>query len=747
MAHHSHVSAAAPGHYTPIARWAGGWPPGWLRLAVLVSAIACTLPGHRGWCESLTPASDIIPLTYQTSWIGNTVATPDAWVQMNSETLVVAGDGTCYTNVPWEEGGHNVSYYRVGALIGAALHTHGWGYEGGLAVAVTERYLFISQQVSNEGGGLKSPASWPPKGKTWYGVSRRLRSDPRSAAPWALGKGGDGDTLKGGFLVVLEVDEHGAGPIAGLAADQTTLYASTPSAGTIARFDVQTMEPRGSWAIPGAQQMCSDRDGTLWVVQRIAGAKPQIIHVSQAGELIGPGVGGIASPRGLALDGKGRLYVADDGPDQQIKVITDLTTSPRVSQAIGVPGGIYAAPRGRVAALKFNGPSGVGCDASGNLYVACTGNGFTLECYDPSMSRRWNLEGLEFVDCAAVDPGADANIYTKEEHIVCDWSKPAGHEWRYQGYTLDRFAYPEDARNGHAEFASTWVRRRDGHVIVFGIDMYAEHLLVYRQRAEDEILVPSGMVVKNHIKSAAGAAEWPPHQPAQGEWIWRDGDGDGAFSAGEFEGSGHDAPGIGWGWWVDDRLDVWQVGAQAVRRIPFQGFDPHGNPVWSLAKATLAKVPAPFTACERLIADPAADTMLLAGWSREFPNDKGNWKTTGKVIACYDHWSSSPSKRWEIHPPYDIAAEHSTSRGTTVAMASAGDYLFVVYLISAEVRVHKLGDGAYVGSLVPAKDLSGWVDLPYGITASRRADGEYLVIVEEDAKAKNIVYRWKPPGH
>jgi len=61
--------------------------------------------------------------------------------------------------------------------------------------------------------------------------------------------------------------------------------------------------------------------------------------------------------------------------------------------------------------------------------------------------------------------------------------------------------------------------------------------------------------------------------------------------------------------------------------------------------------------------------------------------------------------------------------------------------------VHKLGDGAYVGSLVPAKDLSGWVDLPYGITASRRADGEYLVIVEEDAKAKNIVYRWKPPGH
>jgi hypothetical protein len=543
---------------------------------------------------------------------------------------------------------------------------------------------------------------------------------------------------------VIECDEHAGGRVAGLAANEDMLYVATPSQGSIVLIDLKSMAPAGTWPIPGAQQMCIDRDGSLWVVQRVVGAQPQIIHLSKDGAALGAAITGIASPRGLALDGKGRLLVADDGPDQQIKVITDLATTPRLGPAIGSAGGIYATPRGKVAAQKFNGPVGVGCDDKGNLYVACAGNGFTLECYSPSIQRLWNLEGLEFVDCAAAEPGSDTDLYTKEEHLVCDWSKEPGHEWRYQGYTLDRFGYPEDARNGHAEFASTWVRRRDGHVLVFGMDMYANHLLVYRTRPSDEILVPSGMIVKGHFKSEPGAVAWPPHQPAQGEWIWRDGDGDGAFSEAEFEGTGKDAPGIGWGWWVDDGLDVWQVGGNGVRRIPFQGFDSHGNPIWSLAKATLAPLPAPFTACERLIPDATHDTLILAGWSADYPNRKGNWKTTGKVIACYDHWSGKPSKRWEIHPPYDEAAEHSTSRGTTVAMASAGDYLFVVYLMSAEVRVYSLADGAYAGSLVPGKDLSGWVDLPYGITASKRADGEYLVIVEEDAKAKNIVYRWRP---
>jgi len=39
---------------------------------------------------------------------------------------------------------------------------------------------------------------------------------------------------------------------------------------------------------------------------------------------------------------------------------------------------------------------------------------------------------------------------------------------------------------------------------------------------------------------------------------------------------------------------------------------------------------------------------------------------------------------------------------------------------------------------------SGWVDVPNGISAAKRSNGEYLVFVEEDARGKVMMYRWKP---
>jgi len=79
-------------------------------------------------------------------------------------------------------------------------------------------------------------------------------------------------------------------------------------------------------------------------------------------------------------------------------------------------------------------------------------------------------------------------------------------------------------------------------------------------------------------------------------------------------------------------------------------------------------------------------------------------------------------------------------------MSVAGDYLFVVYLKTAEVRIYETAAAKYCGTMRPGKDMSGWVDIPYGIRAHKRADGEYLVFVEEDWKAKIIMYRWRPEG-
>jgi len=66
-------------------------------------------------------------------------------------------------------------------------------------------------------------------------------------------------------------------------------------------------------------------------------------------------------------------------------------------------------------------------------------------------------------------------------------------------------------------------------------------------------------------------------------------------------------------------------------------------------------------------------------------------------------------------------------------------YLFVNYLKMAEAHIYEVGTATYCGTLRPRKDMSGWVDISFAVPAQKRADGEDLVFVEEDAKAKIIM--------
>jgi hypothetical protein len=77
-------------------------------------------------------------------------------------------------------------------------------------------------------------------------------------------------------------------------------------------------------------------------------------------------------------------------------------------------------------------------------------------------------------------------------------------------------------------------------------------------------------------------------------------------------------------------------------------------------------------------------------------------------------------------------------------MDVAGDKVFAVTVFTAEVYIYNAETGAFEMKLSPGQEVageSGWVDIPYGLRAFRRQNGEYLVFVEEDAKAKIIMYR------
>ena len=207
-------------------------------------------------------ASESRLLAATTSWVGNSFGGGKRWVQQDIQAMVVTEDGTVYCNVPWDEAGREVGIYKDGDVIGIAQHTHGWGYDGGSAIALNQKYVFIAQRVGNEGGNLKGTNTWPPKGLSWYGVSRRLRADVTRGAPFSGGKGGQGDTLKGCFLVVIEAPEKAEGGIAGLCADEHRLYVSCAGTNEIRIYYFPATD---TMYLAGYTAECPHHDG-LWKV-------------------------------------------------------------------------------------------------------------------------------------------------------------------------------------------------------------------------------------------------------------------------------------------------------------------------------------------------------------------------------------------------------------------------------------------------------------------------------------------------
>ena len=720
-------------------------------------------------------------LLHATSWIGNTYAGARRWVQQDIHALAVTDEGTVFTNVEWEEGGGNVGEYRDGALIRYAMHTHGWGANGGVSVSVNSNYLFIGLTMGNEGGGLRDEATWPPKGLRWFGVSRRLRSDISKAAPFAGGKGGKGDTLKESFLVIAEVPEKGGAPLAGMAATEKELFVSDPNSSEIQVFDCETMKLARRWKVERAGPLAMDRWGNLAMLQAAADGRPARVLFYGRGEKarVGATLPPEVVPSAICFRDN-RLLVADVGPTQQILIFAPVPDAKEMKliERFGEPGGMLAA-KGVFGHQRFNDVRALGCDGHGNLCVAqdgqTGGGGTVVESYSLGDGRlNWRLFGLTFVDVADVDPASDTDVFTKEEHFKLDYTQPVGREWSYAGFTVNRLKYPQDPRL-HIWSACAWVRRIAGRRILFVSDMNGEHLQVYRfaSGTDGETAIPSAFFAKRRVAEKK-APDWPPHQPETGEWIWRDGNGNGAFDDGEFiqpggspiaktssDGSNANLPASSvanapssQGWWVDAQGNVWlATETKGLRIFPSQGLDAKGNPIWTYETMQTFPHPSEFKQVKRVRCLPESDTVFLAGTTDEHRNQ--HWKPGGPVLARYDRWRTGERKlRWQITLPY-AAGSQGHSSCEPMGFDVAGDLVFVPYTGASKpdgvkhgrVEIFRASDGTSIGHVEPSEEVGeiGLQDIRECLAARRRADGEFIVFLEDDYKSKVVMYRL-PPG-
>ncbi|MFN6446043.1 MAG: hypothetical protein RMX59_011800 [Nostoc sp. DedSLP05] len=673
--------------------------------------------------------------SYKTSWIGNSIGSGNLRIQNNIEAMYVTHDGTVYTNSHWDEAGTEAGIYKDGKIINALGDTHGWSRGGGKAVTANNKYVYIAMSQGSIGN---TKEDYPSEGTAWHCVRRYDLSG--KTAPFSGGRGWDKS-----MLIISNKNE-----VAGLAIVEDELYVSDIDTNRIRVYNTETMEELRSFTVANPGTIAVDKQKNLWIIQNKNGSNPaKILRYSITGKQLPQQIAGIIEPTAIAIDSQGRLLVAENGSRQQI-LIYDIKDKPTQVGSFGIKNGIYAAVPGEVRDLKLYGITGVGADASGNIYINSNGfnkSGTDLRKFAPSGKLLWRSLGLIFVDNADADPKTDGvDLFTKQEQYQMDYSKPAGKQWTYKAYTLNPFKYPQDPRL-HTSPDATFVRRIQGKPFLFLTDMYSSFLQIYRfnPATDGKIAIPAGMFVgTNGADKKSLSGNWPPYQPEKGEWIWRDSNGNGKFERNEYDTS-RDYPYLG-GWWVDSKGDVWKAlrtqDGKGIRHYPLQGIDAKGNPIYTYSSMEKQTTPEIFNDLRRIEYFPETDTMYLSGFTVDRPAFGDDTGVAGSEIARFDNWSKgNRTPRWRAIIPYDTTAKREVS---TAAISVAGNYVFAVTVKTAEVYVYNATTGVQVQKLKPGPEVgseSGWIDIPYGIRAFRRSNGEYLVFVEENWKGKVIMYR------
>lgn len=463
-------------------------------------------------------------------------------------------------------------------------------------------------------------------------------------------------------------------------------------------------------------------------------------------------------PTAIALANDSSLMVADSltGPRQQVLFYNiDKVAQPKLIKALGDYGGIASGKPGIVTPTKFWGIRGIGMDEAGNTYVAMSEMGTVLRAFSPKGTLLWELYGHFFVDLACPDPTTDGrDVWGIQEHYTMEYSlvpgpgakdqrknnsssdsrfhNPPGVKWI--GYSLDRHKYPNDPRGlmhvkqqGEHGLTSPQIVYLKGKRFMFVGGMFASNFInIFR--FEDEMAIPSGLIMQWENSIYRTDQSWPPNKP-KGTYIWRDQNGDGDYQAEEF---GTNTPRVRPGpFWVDKSGNIWM--AYGFYRYDFQGLDSKGNPIYQADKITTMEPPKGVKKVARVWYDVDTDTLVVG-------DEGSDMRHISRVFICRKYLAGNRDAI-SFEPGAGAEAE---------CVTAAGDYVFTGgWKERGRIWVNRLSDGAAVGVFDPGPTVggvenTGWIDILTGISAFKRANGEYLIFVEEDYKAKSLLYRWKP---
>ena len=497
----------------------------------------------------------------------------------------------------------------------------------------------------------------------------------------------------------------------------------------------------------------------------------------------GRAIRSVIDPTAVAFDNSGRLWIADNGPDQNYKIFdVSGSTPPTQVATFGDVGGVFAGPvKGRTGEKRFWGLRGIGFGANGEIFAAGSGlpmqtmGGTDIRAFTPAGTFQWDLKGM-FMHAPDIDPSSNGTrICTAAQCYEMDYSKAPGKSWRQAAVTLDPFRYPEDPRLVMPH-ESAFIRVVDGKRFLYATQMRGAYLSVYRFEPGSDIAIPAALLyIRGSGQGEAWAAgKYPVWNTADSlnlsrRYMWRDANGDGAPQASEFVEFSAPEPYTATvdvddngNIWIGGKLNeysaYWRGGGNLL--IPFSGTDAYGTPLFTRSEFRYINVPsAQLPAGDvgksvvRLRYLAKSDTCLLATGDRfSFPS------RVHVMDGCLQ--TASPQRRLTITLPYNDLGQIPKLDVNTATMiipasiASDGDYLYVAHgdkgpdaKVRAEVSVYSLSDGRKIGWIIPGAEtnnFSGAIDVNIAIQARKLSDGSRVIAVEENGGGKAMVYHWRP---
>ncbi len=654
---------------------------------------------------------------YTTSWMGNTFMNvngeQEECVPEVAQDVTVSPNGKVFTAGYHERAGGGASFdAATGAFAGR--------YSG-----------------FNTGFGEPSNAVAADANYVYFGTKDGVKRYPHG--------GGNNHTT---FLASKE--------IIGVALKDGLLYLSDYTDNRIRIYNAATFTEVTSWAVSKPTRLAVDNDNRIWVIQEAANSvQPtnegpmwfggNILSFSNTG-VPGPVITNFEKPMALEVNrATNQLYVGGLNQHSQLWIYGNLATTPTQVGTFGLLNGIFSGTAGEFNnTAKLHWIRGIDFDSAGNVYVACAYGTFWGQCVEKFSSAgalQWRVFCATSLDGGGIDPANEEDIYTKFHHYKMNWNATTpGSEWSLKGFTVNRFKYPNDPRVDHLTDVGNrslgyGAVRIGGKRFMIRSEQGGYHFEMYRfdpandgEVAIPSVVMPSGFQTK----------------------IKRDTNGNGTFEPSETD---EMAP-LGWTQFWDitptGNLYTTLIHDAKILSYPLQGLDAVGNPIYTHASRFVVTVPSSFTSTHRVrqtTYDESADRMMILGSPLSVTNDDGEINR----IACFTNWSQ-PTRQllWSVNIPLNDS-QYTTGLGygggRVACLRHAGDYIFLAYGFG-HVRILSKATGALVGTLT--QRVNGWqgtagqIDAAYGMTAYRRANGEYIILIENASWGNITMYRWEP---